>query len=73
MITRDKITWQRDDFWGYDIPSDIPGVDLDRFNPQNYYDNEQIEQLSHDFKKERLAWLAQFPSLNRDIITAINK
>jgi len=73
MIARDKITWQRDDFWGYDIPSDIPGVELDRFNPKNYYIDEQIEQLSHDVKRERLTWLAQFPSLSKDILTAITK
>ena len=73
MIARDKITWGRDDFWGYDVPSDIPGVELDRFDPKNYYSDEQIERLSNDFKRERLAWLAQFPSLNKDILTAIKK
>ena len=72
MIARDKITWRRDDFWGYDVPSGIPGVELDRFDPKNYYSDEQIEQLSHDLKRERLAWLSQFPSLNQEILTAIN-
>jgi phosphoenolpyruvate carboxykinase (ATP) len=73
MIARDKITWRRDDFWGYDVPSEIPGVELDRFDPKNYYSDEQIERLSNDIKRERLAWLAQFPSLNKDILTAIKK
>lgn len=73
MIARDKITWRRDDFWGYDVPSEIPGVELDRFDPKNYYSDEQIEELSHDFKRERLAWLSQFPALNQDILTAIKK
>jgi len=72
MIARDKITWWRDNFWGYEVASEIPGLELDRFNPKNYYSEEQIEQLSHDLKRERLAWLAQFPSLNQDILTAIN-
>jgi len=71
MIARDKITWQRDDFWGYDVPSGIPGVELDRFDPKNYYSDEQIEQLSQDLKRERLAWLSQFTSLDEDILTAI--
>lgn len=71
MIARDKITWQRDDFWGYDVPSEIPGVELDRFNPKNYYSDEQIEQLSQDLKRERLGWFSQFPSLNQDILNAI--
>jgi len=71
MIARDKITWQRNDFWGYDVPSEIPGVELDRFEPKNSYSDEQIEQLSQDLKRERLAWLAQFPSLSQDILNAI--
>jgi phosphoenolpyruvate carboxykinase (ATP) len=71
MIARDKITWRRDDFWGYEVPLDIPGVELDRFDPKNYYSDEQIERISNDFKRERLTWLAQFPSLDKDILTAI--
>ena len=72
MIARDKITWQKDDFWGYEVPSEIPGIELDRFDPKNYYSDEQIEQLSQNLKRERLAWLSQFPALNQDILTAIN-
>ncbi len=71
MIAKDKITWQRDDFWGYDVPSNIPGVELDRFDPKNYYTDEQIDELSQDLKRERLAWLSQFPSLNQDILSAV--
>ncbi|MFC1893862.1 phosphoenolpyruvate carboxykinase [Chloroflexota bacterium] len=71
MIAKDKIIWQRDDFWGYDVPSEIPGVDLERFASGNYYSNEQLEQLSNKLKRERLDWLAQFPSLNTDILNAV--
>jgi len=72
MIARDKIAWQKDDFWGYEVPSEIPGLELDRFDPKNYYSDEQIEQLSQNLKRERLAWLSQFPALNQNILTAIN-
>lgn len=73
MIARDRITWREDLFWGYDVPSEIPGVDLDRFEPGNYYSEEQIEQLSYSLKRERLEWLAQFPSLNQDILKALKQ
>ena len=46
-------------------------MELDRFEPKNSYSDEQIEQLSQDLKRERLAWLAQFSSLNQDILNAI--
>jgi len=73
MIARDRITWRRDDFWGYDVPAEIPGVELERFNPKNYYSEEQIEQLSLTLKGERLKWLAQFPTLDTDILEALKQ
>ena len=53
MIARDKITWQRDDFWGYEVPSDIPGVELDRFDPKNYYSDE-LEINKTDLSMSRI-------------------
>ncbi len=71
MIAKDKIIWRRDDFWGYEVPSEIPGVELERFEPRNYYSDEQIERLSYDLKRERLDWLSQFPTLNQDIVNIV--
>jgi phosphoenolpyruvate carboxykinase (ATP) len=53
------------------MPSEIPGVELERFEPKNYYSDEQMERLSSDLKRERLDWLSQFPSLNQDILKAV--
>jgi phosphoenolpyruvate carboxykinase (ATP) len=72
MIAKDRINWVKDDFWGYEVPQQIPDVDLDRFDIKNYYDDEQIVDLSNNLKKERLKWLSQFPGLNRDILRALN-
>ena len=71
MIARDKIKWGKDDFWGYEVPLEIPGVELDRFDLKNYYSDDQVEQLSDQLKRERLSWLSQFPGLNQDIMVAI--
>ena len=71
MLAKDKIVWKKDEFWGYKVPVQIPGVDLSQFNLSNYYPEEQIRELSKDLKQERLDWLSQFHSLNRDIINAI--
>ena len=68
---RDKINWKRDEFWGYEVPVHIPGVDLGRFDLTNYYTEEEIEELSKDLKEERLEWLSQFEHLNRDIVNAL--
>jgi len=71
MIAKDKIVWKKDKFWGYEVPVEIPGVDLKRFDLSNYYPEEQIQKLSEDLKQERLEWLSQFRSLSRDVINAI--
>ena len=71
MIARDEIIWQKDEFWGYEVPVQIPGVDLSRFELDNYFPAEQIQELSADLKTERLEWLSQFRGLNPDIIAAI--
>ncbi len=71
MIARDKIAWKKDEFWGYEVPVSIPGVDLERFDLSNFYTEEQIQEISEDLKRERLEWLSQFPGLDGDIINAI--
>ncbi len=71
MIARNEIEWQKDDFWGYEVPVSIPGVDLARFDLSKYYSEEQIQQMSSDLKRERLAWLSRFHGLDNDIINAL--
>ena len=71
MLARDKITWHRDEFWGYEVPVKIPGVELERFDLGNFYSREQIRELSEALMQERLEWLAQFPGLDKDIISAL--
>ena len=71
MLARDKISWHRDEFWGYEVPVKIPGVELSRFDLGNFYSKEQIQELSENLMQERLEWLAQFPGLDKDIISAI--
>ena len=71
MLARDEISWCRDEFWGYEVPVKIPGVELSRFDLSNFYSKEQIEQRSEDLKRERLEWLARFPNLDKDIISVL--
>jgi phosphoenolpyruvate carboxykinase (ATP) len=71
MVARDKIVWKKDDFWGYEVPVDIPGVEMERFELSTYYPEEQIQQISEELKRERLESLDQFKQLNRDIVNAL--
>ena len=71
MIARDKISWQKDEFWGYEVPAEIPGVEIDRFELNRYYSRDEMRELSEDLKRERLNWLAKFPRLDKGIIKAL--
>ena len=71
MIARDRITWKQDDFWGYEVPAEIPGIDMSRFDLNNYYPAEKVAALSKTLKKERLAWLSQFEGLDPAITGAL--
>ncbi|GAG99842.1 unnamed protein product, partial [marine sediment metagenome] len=66
-----KIVWKKDEFWGYEVPTKIPDLELSQFDLSKYYPEEQIQELSEDLKQERLDWLSKFHSLNQDIINAI--
>jgi len=71
MVVRDKVLWQRDEFWGYEIPVEIPGIDLDRFDLKNFYSEERTKELSENLKKSRLEWLSQFSELDSEIVNAL--
>lgn len=71
MIARGEIEWQKDRFWGYEVPVHIPGVELERFDLNKYYPEEQIRELSENLKRERLEWLSQFHGLDGAVIDAI--
>ena len=71
MIARDKIEWRKDDFWGYEVPVHIPDIDLSRFDLNQFYTEEQIQELSGKLKRERLEWLSQFKGMDKDILNAL--
>ncbi len=71
MIARDRIIWKKDNFWGYDVPEEIPGVDMQRFDLKRFYDEDEIKELSEKLKRERLDWLGQFKGLAPEITSAL--
>ena len=71
MIARDKIVWKKDEFWGYEVPVQIPGLELTQFDLSNFYPEEEIREVSEALKRERLEWLSRFPGLNIDIVNAL--
>ena len=35
-IARDTINWVEDEEWGYEVPVQVNGIDIEKYNPRNY-------------------------------------
>lgn len=71
-IARNAIEWEKEPYFGTLVPKGVEGVEMDRFLLKNFYNQEQIENLVHNLHRERVAWLEQFPELDRQIIQSIS-
>ena len=69
-IARDNITWVKDDEWGYMIPTNVCGIDIEKYNPRNYYTKEEYAKIATKLKLERQEWLAKYENLVIDEIAA---
>ena len=59
-IARDTINWVEDEEWGYEVPVQVNGIDIEKYNPRNYYTEEEYKVLASKLKAERKAWLAKY-------------
>jgi phosphoenolpyruvate carboxykinase (ATP) len=73
QIAKEGIVWQTDPDWGYEVPVNVPGIDLETYTPGSYYSDAEYKQLVDKLRSERRAWLAKFPGLDPAILDAIEK
>ncbi|MEG2786889.1 MAG: phosphoenolpyruvate carboxykinase (ATP) [Romboutsia sp.] len=69
-IARDNIKWVEDKEWGYMIPEDVNGIDINKYNPRNYYTKEEYDKIASKLKLERQIWLAKYDESAVDEIAA---
>ncbi|MFW5973931.1 MAG: phosphoenolpyruvate carboxykinase (ATP) [Natrialbaceae archaeon] len=66
---RGEIEWERDDVFGFEIPTAVPGVDIEPFYPPAHY--EDFEAELEALREERRAYLDQFETLSDEIKEAV--
>jgi len=71
QIAKEGIAWRRDPDWGYEVPENVPGVDLARYDPRRHYSEAEYRALVDKLRGERRAWLAKFPGLDPEIPRAV--
>jgi len=71
-LARGTVEWKSDPDWGYLVPAEIPGVDIERYEPSRYYGPSEYRDRIEALRRERLAWLSQFPGLREEIRAALD-
>lgn len=75
-IAEGTITWTRDEDFGYDVATAVPGIDDDEFlQPRNLYERTgRIDEYSAHvarLKSERAEFLGKFGTLGAEILAAV--
>ncbi|MBN1917758.1 MAG: phosphoenolpyruvate carboxykinase [Verrucomicrobia bacterium] len=73
MIARGTITWKPDEFWGFEVPEEVPGLDMSRFDPRNFYAQDEIDRASRELRDERRQWVAGFKDLDQSVVNVFAK
>jgi phosphoenolpyruvate carboxykinase (ATP) len=71
QIAKEGVSWRTDPDWGYEVPSGVPGLDLEKYTPGRYYSADRYRELVGKLRQERRDWLAKFPGLDPVIPQAI--
>ena len=70
-ITRGRVKWEKDEYWGYEVPVEVPGMEIEKFKPERYYTEAEVKILNDELKEERTAWLESFPDLDPAIVKVL--
>jgi phosphoenolpyruvate carboxykinase (ATP) len=76
-IAEDSITWERDPDFGYEVASAVPGIDdLELLQPRRLYERtgraEEYRTWVERLKRERAEFLAAYPGLRAEILSAVS-
>ncbi len=67
-IARGTIAWQKHPYWDLQVPAEVDGVDLSKFDLSRFYEEGQIQAMVETLRKERMEYLEGFPGLDPEIV-----
>jgi phosphoenolpyruvate carboxykinase (ATP) len=73
QIAKEGIRWEKDPDWGYEVPREVPGIELAKYDPRRHYSPEQYTALVDKLRTERREWFAKFPGLDPVVPKAVEK
>ncbi len=69
-IARGTIQWGQHPYWRLMVPEKVQGVDMSKFDPSNFYSEEEILSMVDALRKERTEYLQSFKGLRPEIVEA---
>ena len=57
----------------FEVPGEVPGLDMARFDLENFYVPDEIERANRELRQERREWLAGFAGLDPAIVNVFAK
>ena len=69
-IVRGRVKWEAEPYFGVQVPTEVEGMDISKFDPANFYSQAEMEQLVGELTRERCEYIEQFPALNPAIVEA---
>ena len=70
-LVKQNITWKDDKNWLIKVPEKIEGMDIDKYDLYNYYDQHRIDILISQVRQERRAFADNYVGLRDEISNAI--
>jgi len=67
-IVKKEVNWIDDQNWMVKIPENIEGMNINKYNLYNYYDQEKIDSLIATVRNERRAFANNYVGLNQNIV-----
>jgi len=69
-VVRGTVKWAKEPHFGMEVPEEIEGVDIRKFDPASFYSQEEIDKYVDDLRRERREYLEQFTGLDPAIVKA---
>jgi phosphoenolpyruvate carboxykinase (ATP) len=69
-VVRGTVKWTKEPYFGMEVPEEIEGVDVRKFDPAAFYSQEEIDTYVADLKRERREYLEQFAGLRPAVVNA---
>jgi phosphoenolpyruvate carboxykinase (ATP) len=70
-LAKGTIKWGYDPDWGYQVPLEVPEMDIAEYNPVSYFNSDDYQERVAKLRRERVRWLAKYRGLKEEILQTI--